>query len=396
MKQALIHCLEIGLFAVTAAGIMNFRGRNVEEISHIITQRQNYMKQVASFKTKKKCDGSTIIHVLNRYGRTGNDFITLANTLWVTHTIKNAIFMIPNWAKSTIFDNFDLRTFTDTFCTTSHRRITDEYISISGGEAYSLHRLFNVTKLKPLLPPLNEGVISNIAHFYTKFYASLWCCPHHSITAEGISLIKTFFSSSLDYVSIHQRSHEGNCRELYCDYTKISQFSKLELNFSDEEWHPWLLRETNETSSQNHCPRHHHPLCGINSHTVRSILQLIKYYDKDCHINTNSIHLGSDMHNNSNELVTSLGAVIPQYHVNNTVEFGVILDMFIFIHSGLFIQNPLSTLSTGTCIVRQTLGLRTIPVLNTSRMSIEERAGPGWWITCDMIALRNIRFSSVT
>ena len=380
----LLLCFKFEL--LTVFGIISvLYGNKVEEISKKIAYRQNFMRDIASLHNKKDCEGSKIIYVYNRYGRTGNDFIALANALWITQVVNNTVFMIPRWAKSTIFDHFNLKRFYESFCITPHRRSSDSYIVLYGAEAFSLPKLFNNSELSPFLPPLNEETINKITKFYATFYSSLWCCPHSSISTTGLAVIGNIFGS-LDYVSIHQRSHEYKCNQLFCDYTNLSQFSKFELPIEDENIFP-PRTHTVKLHSGMRCPRH--PLCGINSKTVRKILDLFQIHNKNYSINSSSLHLGTDTRNESNELVSSLGAVIPQYHINHTVDH-TILDMFLFIHSGLFIQNPMSTLSTTACIVRQILGLRTVPMLNTSQMSIEERAGPGWWVTCDMIKFSKV------
>ena len=354
-------------------------------------QRRNELLRSIALSSPKNCNGTKVVYIRNAYGRTGNYWISIANALWVTSVLQGS-FNVPDWAAGHLFDHFVLDIFKESFCTTYDVNIRDSRrrnpIGLLGGESFNIFRLYNNTNLKPLLPPLDENTLREVTHFYVRFLASLWGSPKPEILRAGIATIQFHLGNNLDYVSVHQRSHEGICNRLYCSFTNTSNFSPLDLPLLSKEWlHVQQMERTMDENLPRNCSafeEYHNPLCRIRANTVRNILEHSNRNRTPAGLDVN-LHLGTDSRNQSNELVSSLGAVIPQYHINHTVDH-TILDMFLFIHSGLFIQNPMSTLSTTACIVRQILGLRTVPMLNTSQMSIEERTRPGWWITCDLVA----------
>jgi hypothetical protein len=63
-----------------------------------------------------------------------------------------------------------------------------------------------------------------------------------------------------------------------------------------------------------------------------------------------------------------------------------IFDIFIMIHSDLFIQNPESTFSKTVCIIRAVLGLQTIPLLDRiGESDADIYTDPHHWASCSLI-----------
>ena len=350
-----------------------------------IGARQRELKNIALLSSKKKkCIENKQIYITNAYGRTGNDWITIGNGLWLASQV-HGYFSVPQWAQKRIFNQFNLDVFYKTFCIRPFLKESNnqsfETIQLTGGTAYFLFRRYNESFLVPHLPPLTRETYQSLLHVHKMLHASLWSNPNPKLFDTAIHIIKDLYGNRLDYVSIHQRSHEGNCPNLFCDHTNISLFSKYDIPLYEKEWTQRQAWEelSNSQSQPRNCtgdiPRH--PMCDISASAVSNILSMHKGRNwRDLNI---SIHLGTDRRVGVNDIVTKLKAIIPQQVVSHNkhsmtlnADF-VFLDLFLFIHSGLFIQNPMSTLSTTACIVRNMLGLRTVPVLNTTHMSVENR-----------------------
>ena len=359
------------------------------DFQRTISARQLLLRKIALQNKPQHCNISTVIRITSHYGRTGNNWIIIANGLWLS-TLVGGSLELQFWMHDRVFKYFDLHVFNQSFCVTKSRLLDDsKIIWMMGIDAYAVDRIYRNEDLIKYLPILNEETFRKVSFLYTRFYASLWSSPKQIISQLGKEFIQWYLNNSLNYISLHQRSFEGQCRKNFCVSIHTSYFSPKEVPLHENEWLQIQRWEQQQSNTFRNCTGvlPPYPLCNLNAMEVEHMLALQRRTAND-----SLIHLGTDMPTNTNVLVESLRVKIPKVLYTSTSvtvhdDELMHLDLYLFIHSSLFLQHPLSTFSSVACIVRETLNIPTVPLLYYvyNNRSIPERLLPGWFASCSTV-----------
>ena len=224
---------------------------------------------------------------------------------------------------------------------------------ITSEESFFLFQLFYSNHYRSLLPPLNETTIADLSLHFLKVYAGLWCCPLHETVAAADWLIHNHLHNSLRYVSVHKRQMEGGCSKTMAGVTQPADFSPRDLPMQRREWRGPLASS--------------HPLCEMPLPFLRDTMDMH-------HRNCSDIFVAWDGRGDVSSYRRE-GAVFSDMldttlanHRDVNLKF---VDMFLAIHSDLFLLNPRSTFSWQIYLVRVCLGLFSVPVVRGNDLYLQ-------------------------
>ena len=360
--------------------------RKSPNVVQIISQRQQKLRKIALYGKPRNCNSSRIIGVTGPYGGAGNNWIIIANALWLGNLMQ-ATFLIPLWAEERIFDFFDLDVFHDSFCTTNRTLPTmdSRFTFLSGVEMYAIRRMERDSRVNGYLPTLNEETFREASKWYIRFYASLWSSPKEIVSRPGLESIQNHLGNAVNYVSVHHRNFEGGCNFYFCRHFNISNLPVNEVPLHLDSWKEAMRWERGQSYPRN-CSSEYpkYPICDMTPTDIKETFKLLNKSLRNVHM-----HLGTDKQSNISHLEKEFHICVPKLHITPKIhEFGyAMVDLFLFIHSSLFIASPMSTFSGMACIVRQILDLPTVPIMNYTydNSSIAERLVPGWFVGCDSV-----------
>ena len=298
-----------------------------------------------------------------------------------------ATFQIPRWAEERLLDYFDLDVFYESFCTTKRTPPTknSRYTFLSGVEIYAIRRMEHDGRVKRYLPPLNEKTFREASKWYIRFYASLWSSPKEIVSRPGLQSIQNHLGNSTNYVSVHHRNFEGNCNVNFCRHFNISNLPVNEVPLHLDSWKEAMRWERGQSYPRN-CSSEYpkYPICDMTPTDIKETFKLLNKSFKNVHM-----HLGTDGQSNISHMAIEFRICVPKLHITTKLhDLGyAMVDVYLFIHSSLFIASPMSTFSGMACIVRQILDLPTVPIMNYTydNSSIAERLLPGWFVGCDSV-----------
>ena len=360
---------------------------DLANVGGTILQREQQLRKIAlNDGESNKCSSSKIIVIKGPYGGAGNLFIILANALWLG-SLMQAAFEIPRWAEKRIFHYFNLNVFYESFCTTKLSPPTTEsnYTLLSGVEAYAIRRMYRDDRVKRYLPPLNEETFRDASRWYIRFYASLWSSPKKIIFRPSVITMQNYLGNSTNYISVHHRNFEGDCNLYFCRHFNISNLPVNEVPLHLESWKEAMRWERGQSYPRN-CSSEYpkYPICDMTPTDIKETFKLLNKTLRNVHM-----HLGTDGQKESTHIEQKFHAFTTKNHTTTVLrDLGyAMLDVYLFIHSSLFIASPMSTFSGMACIVRQILDLPTVPIMNYTydNSSIAERLLPGWFVGCDSV-----------
>eukprot|EP01038_Epipyxis_sp_PR26KG_P012280 gene12280-16469_t len=348
------------------------------------------MLKLMSYKPRyhtQTCNNQIYVKITeNAYGRSGNNMIELANTLWLSDLL-NATLIIPKWIVH-ILVPFNTHFLTKSFCYTTDvdvlaskktilldnsgknvelyktkiQQPTNSSVSdmvlifeLTSEESFFLFQLYKFPLYNQLLPPHNEALVLEVSMFYARIYSLLWIQPSKKIIAATSYIIANHLKGDFHYVSVHRRLLEGTCSEILSDRTNhATDFYANELPISSSSW-----KDANFNRN--------HPLCDMPIPFIKDIVDLhgrnhsLVYLAHDGegdlseYKNNNSIHfiLNDVLLNEGNH--TSFQSVDLKF-----------VDMLVAINSDLFIMNPYSTFSWEIFVIRICLGLQSLPIITNN------------------------------
>lgn len=290
------------------------------------------------------------------YGRTGNKLIEFVHviTLGLIYNITSSHINLPKSIFHSLFDTFNTTLLSNVFPIVFYKHLKSH--TCENGKCHIIHMnaesLFNIFQQHDLPIEINKDLINLASEIYLLTCAILWSQPKQYIIQAAIWLMKNKLklSSSLTYTSVHKRQMNGYCNKIFMDFT-IADISNSDVPINEKYW-----QLVDESFSDKDTIIYKNPICSMNYSFVSDI-QIIH------NVTNQMIFLSSDGYGRSDDyplhqVITSNDldlTLFPQFiDVPDDILY---LDMFIAIHSDLFILNPRSTLSTFIYVVRVALGL---------------------------------------
>ena len=230
------------------------------------------------------------------------------------------------------------------------------------------------------------------------FYAALFGRMKESDIDMGTQFLQQSLESSGQYVAIHKRHFEQQCVRLMFQRFNFSDFSVEDFDKSAAVWQDLLVEEQRlqrtNFYSQNHVAANvdllglavnFHPLCNMTPGVILGAQQAHRLSEISSYV-----------------LLTDHQEPVPAYlqshPVNVTVRpkdngkgsGGVMVDLFVALHSALLIRNPYSTLTMPVDILRVILNMPTSSFDRSSNLSLTLM---GSWLTMsdiwDVLRRRN-------
>jgi hypothetical protein len=322
---------------------------NSLSLKQLINLRLENLRKFAStpqYPVQKCSSDKFLIITGGPYGSSGNRLIEFTHAVWLARKM-NATLIVPDWMDD-IFAPFDSSTLKKNFCFTLDKdTAVSEGITpteVTSSDAFFLSHLFHEKKFISFLPSMSEAVDDLSVHFL-KVYAALWSSPLPEIRAAGEWLMKNHLGNSLVYTSVHKRNLDGECSNILAHVSSPSDYAPDEIPADIPEWKGSLEKD--------------HPLCSMPLHMVLAIQELR-------HRTNSSLFVAFDGQGDV-ENYLKYGAVFS--NLLDKVEgqhskHRKFVDMFMAMHSDLFILNPRSTFSWQVYLIRVCLALESVPIIN--------------------------------
>jgi len=346
------------------------------------------------------CDPKNIVQIVEyQFGRNGNQLIEFAHGIWIAYRY-NRTFMMPEWM-NTLLLPFNTTYLQSLFCFQEYTKPTEDMniLPIESIESFFAFKLANQPIFAPLFyidsktPTESEipfKAIEELTLFYLTVYTSLWSHPKHSIVKASKWVIENHLQGNFRYASVHKRTLEGGCSEIFMRATKVSDFSSSELPMDHGEWTGRLHKS--------------HPLCVMSESFVTSTMNLHNRSSEQTKVfvafdgagdihdykrNPNAVFL--DVLNDYHEPDITTSTPITDVSLStrgrrrdlrhhSSGGDHMFIDMFIAMQSDLFIMNPRSTFSWQIFVIRACLSLQSVPVLWNQDlfMEVRESQRPLW------------------
>ena len=318
----------------------------------------------------------------NAFGRTGNRMIEFTNGLWVAEKLHSTL-ICPDWMMD-IFVPFNSSLLDSRYC------YAIDYKSPSGAQVYEISlediffafRLYNKNEYRTLLPPMHgekyNSTLRDLSLHFLRVYAALWSSPHEKLLRATKSFIYHFLDGNFRYNAIHKRMFEGACSYVLGTTTQAQDYSINELPMTHPEWKNNL--ETN------------HPICEMSYSFVTETLKM-HHRDKSKLFVAHDGSGNCDDYKAGGAIFSSVLKDHPEIQLDFDYKF---LDMFLAMHSDLFIMNPYSTFSWQVFLVRVILSLDSLPKIKNSDFYLQSQSINHYlWVSwCSVIdaTLKNDRF----
>lgn len=345
-------------------------------------------QHIVNVPTKRECDPKNIVQIVEfQFGRNGNQLIEFTHGVWIAYRY-NRTFMMPEWM-NTLLNPFETAYLQSMFCFREYTNPTEDMniLPIESADSFFAFKLANqpifaplfyIDSLTPTPADIPTKAVNELSLFYIAVYTALWSHPKHSILKASKWLIEHHLQGSFRYSSVHKRTLEGGCSEIFARATKLSDFSLLELPMDHAEfggrWHRT------------------HPLCSMTESFVTATMNLHNRSSEHTKLfvafdGSGDIH---DYKKNPNAVFLD---VLNEYHEADAVtlhtaatrslrhhnpnpggdNLNMFIDMFVAMHSDLFIMNPRSTFSWQIFVIRACLALQSVPVLLNQDLFLETR-----------------------
>jgi hypothetical protein len=287
------------------------------------------------------------------FGKSSNTLIEFTHMLWLAKRL-NRTYLISEWMmtkkKQKFLHFFNTSLLESLYCVKyTLNEISTENIDImeiNTGEAYYAFQFFNnIQRFDGLVPQFNETILYELSIHFIQVYTSLWCCPSSNIIEASSWMLSRYFNNSLQsFTAVHKRSLDRNCDAKYNGVVNISNFSPLELAPYNTSKHASIIQI--------------YPLCEMP----------IQFVHETQNLNNRSqqkIFVAFDGHGNITDYEKNraiFGKNIKEIPLHRKIE-GRELDMMMAIHADFAILNPKSTFSWQIYVLRECLGLKSVPKL---------------------------------
>lgn len=153
----------------------------------------------------------------------------------------------------------------------------------------------------------------------------------------GKWLVENKLGNSSMYTAVHKRYMEGECPEIYGRVSNVSDFSEADIPIE-------FLKDWKSSSKL-------HPICSMTYDFVQAVQKMHNRNNQPLYLAWDGYGSIEDFQKNgnfvlSNQLDLNL---FPEFRDPEKLKF---LDMYMSIHSDLFIMNPRSTYSWQIFVVR--------------------------------------------
>lgn len=279
--------------------------------------------------------------------------VSLTNALWLAMTL-NSTLVLPKYMGK-MFQEFNITTLRSIFCFRTmeeHINQTQGHISrlqysrvLTGPESFFLFSMFNSPKFKHQLPKFDQNTMMEMSHHYVKVYAALWSSPIKGMRLASEYMIKNHLNNSLEYTTVHKRSMDGTCHDIMSG-TSFSDYSDDELPMKNKEW--------------KNMP-HKNPICDMSPSFINDTITMHGRQEK-------KVLISFDGRGDIKPL-TDLGHVLTTEQDAKNCNFTVpriFLDALLGMHGELFVLNPRSTFSWQIFVIREILGLHSVPLLRNN------------------------------
>lgn len=336
-------------------------------VHDVITKRLHTLRNTVH--RVPSCHPCSTTHFLTinggEWGRAGNQLIEFTHALWLAKTI-NATFLMPPWMPG-IFGLLGTDQLHKKFCFTD--RVDPNYlksakvIEIAASDAFYMHLLLDRKEYAGMFPKRTDQTASEVSKHFLQVYSSVWSSPGPDIISEAVRIIDSNLGQSLAYCAVHKRTLENSCNEVMNIVTKVTDFHDTGLPMQHDNWKSALAN---------------HPLCEM---TPSFILDTIAYQNrsKDSKVFVSFDGIGStDMYSSSLP-----GSFISNVLGGATKRDHSFLDLFLAMHSDLFIMNPRSTFSWIIFVVRAAMQLDSVPVMKNKDLFLSEKSDFLWvsWLS---------------
>ena len=279
--------------------------------------------------------------------------VSLTNALWLATTL-NSTLVLPKYMNK-MFQEFNITILRSSFCF----RTIEEHINqtqghlgrlqysrlLTGPESFFLFSMFNNPKFKHQLPRFDENTMREMSHHYVRVYAALWSSPIKGLVLASEYMIKNHLSNSLEYTTVHKRSMDGTCHDIMSG-TSFSDYSDKELPMKNAEWAN--MPQIN-------------PICDMSPSFINDTITMHGRQEK-------KVLISFDGRGDIKPL-TDIGHVLTTAQdakIGNTTVPRIYLDALLGMHGDLFVLNPRSTFSWQIFVVREILGLHSVPLLRNN------------------------------
>lgn len=277
--------------------------------------------------------------------------VSLTNALWLAMTL-NSTLVLPKYMGK-MFQEFNITTLRSIFCFRTmeeHINQTQGHIGrlqysrvLTGPESFFLFSMFNSPKFKHQLPKFDQNTMMEMSHHYVRVYAALWSSPIKGMRLASGYMIKNHLNNSLEYTTVHKRSMDGTCHDIISG-TSFSDYSDNELPMKNKEW--------------ENMPRKN-PICDMSPSFINDTITMHGRQEK-------KVLISFDGRGDIKPL-TDLGHVLTtEQDAKKFTVPRIFLDALLGMHGELFVLNPRSTFSWQIFVIREILGLHSVPLLRNN------------------------------
>ncbi len=351
---------------------------------------------------KYNCNQQKLLVMENiMFGRFGNQLMEITNGLWIARKTRRTL-MLPSFIS---LKEFNTTLLSSLFCIIPYnkgiRKKSNDSLVIEpldifymweflkNKEFINLRYIFNDPfeyDTSPNKREISPRIVDEISQLYVRVYSALWSHPIDSIYDSALWIIQHHLDNNLKYSSVHKRQLEGLCFTRLRDNIQLLQYSTSEIPMTHPEW---------LNGKQ--------PLCDM---TASFITETMKLNHKS--IEETKLFIAHDGQDSVNDYDNISNSVFIQTIINQQQREGpqsrppfhlhhiMFIELFLLIHSDLFIMNPASTFSWQVYVVRTALGLKSVPTLRdnifdcTLGAVYSEKFNHNWvnWLTIENVAKR--------
>jgi hypothetical protein len=330
----------------------NFKGSNIEivTVGATILDRLACLRQIGLARPKRICPKDGFEVVGTAYGATGNIIIAIMNALWLSEpSALNATILLPSFMQ-TIFTQFNNGSLLERFCITDDASQVNVRYSMDDKQLFYINQLFSRNSLNIQLKYSYEAVQSG-ATIWVQALSLLWSDPQTDIIDAAVWLIENKFNGSFQYTTLHKRSLEGRCPKIM-NHSSLDIFSPSEFPMDHPSWRDFV--ELNKT----------HPICSMTLDFFQAIQKLNNRANQPIFLMHDGQEAFKEFESHSHGVILSSYIDTRLFPMFKTLQSRLYLDMFMAILGDFFVMNSLSTFSWSIFVVREALGIKTVPTYN--------------------------------
>ena len=338
---------------------------------------------LATSHEARRCPTDSFVLITEfQYGQAGNQLVEFTHGLWLADKL-NATLVVPEYM-GPILAPFHLHEIKKLFCFSDEAQyksskaekeqdnVKVKIYELESEDSFWLQNIMGKNdhaKQFPSLPPLEKKVVDEISLYFLDVYASLWGHAKPIIMQEACRIIAHKMKHSIKFTAVHKRDMEGGCQQLFwsnlptekCGYLSdqvplnssvwqiagSSSFCRMDAVFVSD-----TMKMHNREMKRNSDGR-------PSSHTAQPVY--LAWDGKGSIDSWKALSaefvLSADYRSNHDASELKESGI---HHSDSLLKF---VDMYMAIHSDLFVLNPRSTFSFEIYAIRTILGLESVPVL---------------------------------